>query len=476
VKNKIQLITYINRIGCKNINEFRDLINTDLKGLFGGVHILPFFYPYDGEDTGFDPINHKEIDSRLGNWKDINLLSKDIDIMADLIVNHISAKSYEFKNFIEKGKKSKYSDLFLTYDSVFPKGASKKELSMIYRPRPGNPFTRFNFKDGTQKKIWTTFTSNQIDINVNSKPGIRYLEKIIDIFHQYGIKIIRLDAVGYSIKKRKTNCFMINETFDFIEQLTEKAKKKSIKVLVEVHSHYKTQIKIAKKVDYIYDFALPVLVLDTIFNKNSENLKKWLQISPRNIFTVLDTHDGIGIMDVSSEEDMPGLIDDQKLHKIINKIHKNTNNQSIKATGDSAQNLDLYQINCTYFDALARDETAYLIARAIQFFIPGIPQIYYVGFLAGTNDMSLLKSTNVGRDINRHYYSKSEIKKCLKKPFIKNLIKLMKDRNSHKAFEGEFHLIPSSSNIFNVRWVNNNHEAELFINLDKLKMRVKFSK
>ena len=119
-------------------------------------------------------------------------------------------------------------------------------------------------------------------------------------------------------------------------------------------------------------------------------------------------------MDVSSEQDMPGLIDDQKLLKIINKIHKNTNNQSIKATGDSAQNLDLYQINCTYFDALARDETAYLIARAIQFFIPGIPQIYYVGFLAGTNDMSLLKSTNVGRDINRHYYSKSEIKKCLK--------------------------------------------------------------
>ena len=128
MKNKIQLITYINRIGCKNINEFHDLINTDLKGLFGGVHILPFFYPYDGEDTGFDPINHKEIDSRLGTWEDINLLSKDIDIMADLIVNHISAKSYEFKNFIEKGKKSKYSDLFLTYDSIFPKGATKKEL------------------------------------------------------------------------------------------------------------------------------------------------------------------------------------------------------------------------------------------------------------------------------------------------------------------------------------------------------------
>ena len=94
MKNKIQLITYINRIGCKNINEFRDLINTDLKGLFGGVHILPFFYPYDGEDNGFDPINHKEIDSRLGDWKDINLLSKDIDIMADLIVNHISCLLY----------------------------------------------------------------------------------------------------------------------------------------------------------------------------------------------------------------------------------------------------------------------------------------------------------------------------------------------------------------------------------------------
>ena len=39
----------------------------------------------------------------------------------------------------------------------------------------------------------------------------------------------------------------------------------------------------------------------------------------------------------------------------------------------------------------------------MQFFLPGVPQVYYVGALAGENDMELLKRTNVGRDINCNY-------------------------------------------------------------------------
>lgn len=475
MKNKIQLITYVDRLGAGNIGKLKELFENELNGLFGGVHILPFFFPIDGEDAGFDPINHLTVDPVLGDWKDIKQLSQCTEIMSDMIVNHVSAKSEQFTDYLQKGENSDFAGMFLNFEKVFPHGALQDDLLRIYRPRPGFPFTTFKFNDGSEKLIWTTFTSNQIDIDVKSPQGKKYLNDILGTFQQAGIKMIRLDAAGYAVKSKGTSCFMIDETFDFISSLTKKAQKLGIEVLVEIHSYYKTQIEIAKKVDYVYDFALPVLVLDTLFNKNADNLKNWLEISPRNAFTVLDTHDGIGIVDVASENNNPGLIDDQVLNKIVEQIHDNSNKQSLKATGAAASNLDLYQVNCTYYDALGRDDNAYLIARAIQFFVPGIPQIYYVGLLAGENDMELLAKTNVGRDINRHYYTKEELTAHLKKPVVQKLKQIMVLRNNHQAFNGEFTLEKSPSNELTIKWNNDKEWALLNIDLKKMKMCIEFS-
>lgn len=472
MKNKVQLITYVDRLGCNNLTDLNNLFQKELKGLFGGLHILPFYYPIDGEDAGFDPINHELIDPRLGDWEDLKELSQEVDIMADLIVNHVSAKSVQFQDYLEKGAASEYATLFLSYDTVFPNGASEADILSIYRPRPSLPFTTFKLKDGSSKLIWTTFTSNQIDIDVATEVGVRYLDGILDTFQKAGITMIRLDAAGYAIKKQGTSCFMTEETYEFIAQLSEKAKAKGIEALVEIHSYYKTQIEIAKRVDYVYDFALPVLVLDTLFNKNAGSLKKWLAVSPRNAVTVLDTHDGIGIVDVASENGEPGLIDDAILNKIVEQIHINSNKDSLKATGAAASNLDLYQVNCTYFDALGRDEHAYLMARAIQFFVPGVPQVYYVGLFAGENDMELLAKTNVGRDINRHYYTKSEVTAHLERPVIKELKELMLFRNNHPAFDGIFNLIETADNNLHIKWINNEDWAALRIDLTAMKMDI----
>lgn len=459
--NKVQLITYVNRFGCNNLAELTALLGNELKGLVGGVHLLPFFYPFDGEDAGFDPIDHLSVDPRLGEWSLMTELGREVHIMADLIVNHVSSQSVQFKDYLKHGEKSKYANLFLSFDKVFPTGATEKELTKIYRPRPGIPFTRIKFDDGTSKSMWTTFTQNQIDIDVNSCEGINYLDEILTTFQRVGIKMIRLDAAGYAIKKKGTSCFMIPETFQFIDDLTKKAHQKGIVVLVEVHSHYKTQIEIAKKVDYVYDFALPVLVLDTIFNQDASSLKKWLEMSPRNAFTVLDTHDGIGIVDVAEDGNKPGLIQSNRLEKIVEQIHINTKTQSKKASGVAASNLDLYQVNTTYYDALGRNDTYYILARAIQFFVPGIPQVYYVGLLAGENDLDLLAKTNVGRDINRHYYSKDELLAALKKPIVKRLKELILFRNTHPAFNGEFVLHSTEPHNLKITWEKNNHIAIL---------------
>lgn len=475
MKNKIQLITYVDRIGCQNLQELKELCENELKGLFGAVHLLPFFYPIDGKDAGFDPINHEQIDPRLGDWKDLKSLSEEVDIMADLIVNHVSAESAQFQDYLEKGGASEYANLFLSFDSVFPNGATEQDILQIYRPRPNLPFTNFTLKDGSKKLIWTTFTSNQIDIDVNSEIGAAYLESILDTFQAAGVSIIRLDAAGYAIKKPRTSCFMIEETFDFIAELTKKAHDRGITVLVEIHSFFQTQIEIAKRVDYVYDFALPVLVLDTLSNQDASNLKKWLEISPRNAITVLDTHDGIGVVDVASEGDKKGLIEDGRLDQLVEQMHENSGGNSRKATGTAASNLDLYQVNCTYFDALGRDQNAYLIARAIQFFSPGIPQVYYVGLFAGENDMDLLAKTNVGRDINRHYYTKEEIQQTLATPYLLEHKKLMRFRNTHPAFNGKFEILPTSDKHLHLKWTNQEAVAILKVDLEKMEMAIESS-
>jgi len=475
MKNQVQLITYVDRLTAGGLKSLQNLLEGELKEVFGGVHLLPFFYPIDGTDAGFDPINHTQVDPRIGSWEDIRSLSSIVDIMGDIIVNHTSARSPQFLDYLEHGEESSYSDLFLTLDKVFPKGVNEKELLKIYRPRPGLPFTEISLNDGSKKLFWTTFTSNQIDIDVHSDSGKRYLNSILQQFHDSGIKMIRLDAAGYAIKKTGTTCFMIPETFDFINWFREKASSYGMEVLVEIHSYYKKQIEIARQVDWVYDFALPPLILHAIFNHTSEYLKKWLEISPRNAITVLDTHDGIGVMDVGSSEGEPGLLPEEDIDALVERIHKNSKGQSRQATGEAASNLDLYQVNCTYFDALAQNEDHYLLARVIQFFVPGVPQIYYTGLLAQPNDMELLAKTKVGRDINRHYFLNGELRDATKKPVVQKLLKLIKFRNSHPAFNGEFFLQTSSDESLIIKWEKGEDWAKIEVDFSNLSYHLNFT-
>jgi sucrose phosphorylase len=261
MRNQVQLITYADRLGGNNLTALHDLLRGPLANLFAGVHILPFFDPIDGADAGFDPIDHSSVDPRLGTWDDIKALSADLPIMADLIVNHVSAQSPQFKDVLQNGDGSAYAGMFLTLSRIFPNGATEADLLKIYRPRPGLPFTPITLHNGERRLVWTTFTNQQIDIDVTHPQGQAYLTKILQTFQQSGISSIRLDAVGYAIKKPGSTCFMLPETFEFVDQLTAQAQALGIEVLVEVHSYYRDQIEIARRVDRVYDFALPPLIL-----------------------------------------------------------------------------------------------------------------------------------------------------------------------------------------------------------------------
>ena len=465
MKNQVQLCTYVDRLAGGDIAALAALLAGPLKDVFGGIHLLPFYYPIDGVDAGFDPIDHTTVDPRLGTWADLQRLPATIDVMADVIVNHISSSSPQFQDFADKGADSAFAGMFLTMDRVFPKGATAEDLLAIYRPRPGLPFTVATLASGERKVFWTTFTPQQIDIDVAHPQGRAYLEDILATLAGSGVNIVRLDAVGYAVKKAGTSCFMLPETIAFAREFAASAKRRGIEVLVEIHAHYRTQIDIARHVDWVYDFALPPLLLHALFFGNAACLKSWIAIRPHNAITVLDTHDGIGVIDIGADEHLKlaGLVPPAQLSALVERIHVNSRGESQRATGAAASNLDLYQVNCTYFDALGQDDKAYLIARAVQFFLPGIPQIYYVGLLAGENDMALLQASGVGRDINRHHYTSAEVAAALQKPVVKRLLALIRFRNRHPAFSGTMQVADSGDTTLHVAWHSGAHYARLVV-------------
>jgi sucrose phosphorylase len=460
MKNKVQLVTYAERLsgqdGPGDLKALTRVLQGPLANVFGGVHLLPFYDSIHGADAGFDPKDHLAVDHTLGSWPDVARLAQSHDVMADVIVNHMSAQSPQFQDVCSRGDASPYAGLFLTQEKIFPDGATPAQLHAIYRPRPTPAFTPYTLADGRTRLMWTTFTDEQIDIDVAHPDGAAYLQSILTVLSENGVRMIRLDAVGYAIKKAGSSCFMLPETFAFIARLSADARALGITVLVEVHSYFATQIDIAKKVDCVYDFALPPLLLHAFHFGTAGPLKRWIDIRPQNAVTVLDTHDGIGIIDIGADKSdrvgKPGLVPDHELDALVEAIHHASRNQSRQATGAAASNLDLYQVNCTYFDALGGDETQYLLCRAVQFFLPGVPQVYYVGLMAGSNDMALLASTGVGRDINRHYYSEAEIAQALERPVVQRLMGLIQLRNSHPAFQGGFKLLLFSEHAIAMEW------------------------
>lgn len=468
--NDVQLITYADRLGG-NLSGLQSLLDNEFRDLFGGVHVLPFFDPIDGTDAGFDPIDHTRVDPRLGNWGDVASLSASYSFMVDLIVNHVSADSLQFQDVQRYGRSSDHWELFLRKSDIFPDSeptsVTGEEIRRIYRPRPGSPFTAMTLDDGSSFDFWTTFSTKQLDINVEAPAGRAYLVSILEQFAKAGIRELRLDAVGYAIKRRGTSCFMVPETFDFIGALSEQAHALGMQALVEVHAYYQTQIAIASQVCRVYDFALPPLVLHTLYHGDATAIKKWLQISPRNCVTVLDTHDGIGIMDTANQGDLEGLLTDDEINTLVEIIHTKTGGSSRKASGRAASNLDIYQVNSTYYDALGQSDIDYFIARAIQFFSPGTPQIYYVGLLAGVNDMDLVGRTGVGRDINRHFYSRDEIQEALRRPLVTHIMQLIRLRNEEPAFDGTFSMPMCERDELVLRWDSNDAYAQLSVELDK---------
>lgn len=453
------LITYADSMG-KNLKELKRILKTHFQGAIGGLHILPFFP--SSADRGFAPITYEKIDERFGTWEDIEELRKDYYLMFDFMINHISRQSVFFQDFLAQKDKSPYAAMFIRYRDIWPQGEPpEKELDMIYKRKPRPPYVTVQFADGTVEKIWCTFSDEQIDLNVTSRVTRKFIKETLEHLAKKGASLIRLDAFAYTIKKRGTNCFFVEpEIWELLDFCQEVLAPYGVEILPEVHEHYSFQLKLAERGYWVYDFALPMLVLHALYSGSKQRLLNWLRICPRKQFTTLDTHDGIGVVDVKD------LLTDEEIERTKEHLYSQGANVKRIYSTMAYHNLDIYQINCTYYSALGNNDDAYLLARAIQFFAPGIPQVYYVGLLAGENDVELVERTKEGRDINRHYYTVEEIEKNLKRPVVQKLLQLMRFRNTCPAFDGDCIIEETDAeHLLVLHWVKDEHKAMLRANL-----------
>ncbi|MCO6543756.1 MAG: sucrose phosphorylase [Lactobacillus sp.] len=428
LSNKVMLITYPDSLGS-NLQELKEILNSDFKGAIGGIHILPFF-PSSG-DRGFAPLTYQKVDNKFGSWKDIENLSKDYYLMFDLMINHLSRQSHEFQDFLANGNNSKYAKMFIDLDKFWPsERPNVDDIEKIYKRKDKAPFQTVTLADGTKRQLWNTFGPEQLDLNLNTDITRKFLSNSLVAFSQHGASIVRLDAFAYAIKKIDTNDFFVEpDIWKLLDDLKEQAQRNNLLILPEIHEHYTLSQKVNENGYYTYDFALPMLVLYTLYSHNPHPLLKWLQESPMYQFTTLDTHDGLGVVDVKD------ILSDEQISYTTQQLYKRGSNVKRAYSSAAYNNLDIYQINTTYYSALGEDDKAYLLARAIQIFAPGIPQVYYVGLLAGKNDLELLEKTKEGRNINRHYYSNNEVQNQLKRPVVRKLLHLLEFRNECPAFD-----------------------------------------
>jgi sucrose phosphorylase len=460
-RNGVHLLAYPDRLGG-GLAGLRRLLTEGPLAVFAGVHILPFFTPYDGADAGFDPVDHATVDPRLGDWSDVVAMREaGLEVTADVIVNHVSADSAQFRDWLARGAASPYAGMFLTFDTVFPDGGTEAGITAFYRPRAGLPFTPYQMADGTRRLVWTTFMPSQVDLDVAHPVARDYLTRVMRTLAEGGVRTVRLDAVGYAVKTAGTDSFMTDQTLDFVREVTALAHAEGLEVLVEVHAHHSQQRAVAEVTDLVYDFALPPLLLHALETGTADRLAAWLRIRPANAITVLDTHDGIGVIDAGPAREWPGLMDHDEMAMVFEGAARRTNGESARASTPVAWAALPHQVNSTFYSVLGEDDDAYLLARAVQLFTPGRPQVYYVGLLAGRNDLRLFEETGVGREINRHRFTATEIDAALERPVVRAQLDLIRLRGSHPAFDGTFTARQESEGVLVLTWTHGEHRAEL---------------
>ena len=303
----------------------------------------------------------------------------------------------------------------------------------------------------------------QMDLNARSEQVWEFYDETLKKLGEYGARIIRLDAFAYLHKEPgQPNFFNRPGTWDYLERLRRIAEKYELTIFPEIHAEYGVGIheEISQQGYPVYDFFFPGLVIDALERGSNEALKRWIaEIKASGIQTInmLGSHDGIPVLDLRGKRVngiyRPGLLDDEQIETIMERIIERGGRTKNLYDADGRK-IDYYQVNATFFSALGEDERKLRLARAIQMFMPGIPQVWYLDLFAGKNDYAAADKGDSAKhkEINRTTLTLADIEAGLKRPVVQDQLVLIRLRNNSPAFEGEMEIIETGSRMLHITW------------------------
>ena len=386
----------------KPLASLKSFLDTYTKDMIDGVHILPF-YPFTTDD-GFSVLDYSTVNPSLGDWDDIVAIADDYSLMADLVINHCSARSLWFDNF--KKNRDPGRNFFFT-------ASPEDDLSAVVRPRTNDLLREVETAEGTQH-VWCTFSHDQVDLNFKNPEVLKQFVSIIRQYLDNGIRIFRLDAVAFLWKEIGTNCLNLEQTHEVVRllrSLIEQARPDAI-IITETNIPNRENLAYfgnANEAHCIYNFSLPPLLVNTLVTGSCDHLKQWMMSMPpaRNgtaYFNFIASHDGIGLRPAE------GLLDEQEIDTLVSTMQQFGGLISWRNVANGKRKP--YEINISLFDALqgtkdGADENGlqrFLCAHAIMLALEGIPGIYIHSLVGTRNDYQRAENSGHNRAINRHQW------------------------------------------------------------------------
>ena len=303
----------------------------------------------------------------------------------------------------------------------------------------------------------------QMDLNAQSQEVWDFYDETLKKLRDYGGRLVRLDAFAYLHKQPgETNFFNKPGTWEYLERLKGIADKYGQILLPEIHSEYGTGLyeEVAAKGFPIYDFFFPGLVIHALERGTNRYLLRWIdELLEKNIKTVnmLGCHDGIPVLDLkgtnNTADSKAGLLSDEEIDAVVETILERGGRVK-NLYGPDGKKISYYQVNATFFSALGEDERKLCLARAIQMFMPGIPQVWYLDLFAGKNDYAAADEGGTAghKEINRTTLALSDIEEGLKQAVVREQLELMRLRNTSPAFEGKLMVNSTDEHCLSLTW------------------------
>jgi len=447
------LITYADQIqspGQPHLQTLADFLQDYLTELASAVHLLPFF-PFSSDD-GFSVIDYKAVNPAVGDWEDLDPLRNCCKLMFDAVINHISSQSSWFQKYL-RGE-DPYTEYFLTV-------GLEEDLSLVVRPRAKPLLSEVETTSGF-RHVWTTFSTDQIDLNYKNPAVLLEIIDILLFYIQQGALIIRLDAIAYMWKEIGTSCIHLPQTHQVIKLMRAVLDYVAPGVLLitetnvphqENISYFGNQLSdsggkypLGDEAQMVYQFPLAPLVLHTFRTENAQVLNNWASsietpFSSAAFLNFIASHDGIGVRPAE------GLLSTEEIQGLVNQVIDHGGEVSYKTNPDGSKSV--YELNITLYDALSHPQNdpldlgvnRFLASQAIMLSLSGVPGIYIHSLFGSPNSHESVKKTGRARSINREKFQFDALESALKdKSSRASLVfsaytHYLKIRKEHPAFK-----------------------------------------